>query len=201
MQQHYMRVPLFNDYGPLPAQQAAAAAQHPMLAPRPIDAATMGYHNFPPSDSAPSAPSQTINAPQFYYPALPVQVPQPWPTQPGEQDGPGPIPSTTIGYSRFETQPTSDQDNFQHKQGEYKQEADAQYPQPITNWAKANLPGQGFASSSVPPNTGDAVWDKTGSSYPQVCVIVPNLLLKITSLRVYSDKPPSWPHIPLPAAT
>lgn len=184
--QHQMRMPLFNDY-PLPAQQAAAAAQHPMLAPRPIDAATIGYLNYPSSDIAPSGPSQTINGPQFYYPAPQVQPPRAGPTQPTVQHGQGLIPSTTVNSSQLQTsqaQASSGQDNSQYdqeqykpeyrqesyKQGEYKQEAGPQYPPPITNWA--NFPGQDFASASVPPYTGKTVWDKSydGNQNPQVCI-------------------------------
>ncbi|KAJ5133146.1 Protein of unknown function DUF3468 [Penicillium atrosanguineum] len=184
--QHQMRMPLFSEY-PLPAQQAAAAAQHPMLAPRPIDAATIGYHSYPSSDIAPLGPPQIINAPKFYYPAPQVQPPQTWPTQPTVQHGRGQIPSAIVNHSQFQTsqtQPRSGQDNSQYteeqyqpgyrqdgyKQDEYKQETDPQYPPPITNWAK--FPGQDFASASVPPYTGDTVWDNSydGNLYPQTSI-------------------------------
>lgn len=170
MMQHQMRALQFNDYGPLPAQQAAAAAQHPMLAPRPIDAATMGYHNFPPSESAPSAPSQPINASQFHYPKPLVQVPQ----HSEEQDGQGRIPSTAVNYSQFQTFQTraaSDEESSQYMKKEHKQEADSQYPQPITDGA--NIPGQEYASASMPPNTGDSLWDMKNENdlYSQVCII------------------------------
>lgn len=174
MMQHQMRALLFNDYGPLPAQQAAAAAQHPMLAPRPIDAATMGYHNFPPSDSASPGPSQTINASQFYYPTPSVQVPQAWPAHPEEQDGQGRIPSTAVNYSQYQncqTLAASDEESSQYMQKEHKQEADSQYPQPITDGA--NIPGQEYASASMPPNTGNSQWDMNNENnlYSQVCII------------------------------
>lgn len=178
--QHQMQMPLFNDF-PLPAQQAAAAAQHPMLAPRPIDAATIGYSNYPPSDTGPSGPSRTIN-PQFHYPAPQVQPPQTWPTQSTVQDGPTQIAPTTVNHSQFrnfQSQASSGQGNFRYKQEDckpeyrqkgHKQEADPQYPPLITNWA--NFPGQDFASASVPPHTGDTVWAKSydGNLYPQVSI-------------------------------
>jgi hypothetical protein len=213
--QHRMQMPLFNDF-PLPAQQAAAAAQHPMLAPRPIDAATIGYSNYPPSDTSPSGPSQTINAPQFYYPAPQVHPPQTWPTQPTVQDGPAQIAQTTVNYSQFQNsqpQPSSGQGSSQYKQEEYKpeyrqeehkqakhkHEADPQYPPPITNWA--NFPGQDFASASVPPYAGDTVWDKSydGNLYPQVSIDPIPIYMRV--LIVHIDEHPPWPHIPLPTAT
>ncbi|KAJ5907666.1 hypothetical protein N7495_000348 [Penicillium taxi] len=52
---------------PLPAQHAAAAAQHPMLAPRPVD----------PYSSAQSDPQANGGATPFYYPA-PIHAPQQW---------------------------------------------------------------------------------------------------------------------------
>lgn len=78
MQQQYMRVPFYNDYSTqLPPQHAAAAAQHPMLAPRPVDPATMGYNSF--SSQIPSSNQmQIINGPPFYYhSALPGASAQP----------------------------------------------------------------------------------------------------------------------------
>lgn len=71
MQQQYMRVPFYNDYSAqLPPQQAAAAAQHPMLAPRLVDPATMGYKSFP-SQIPLSNQTQPINEHPFYYPTAP----------------------------------------------------------------------------------------------------------------------------------
>ncbi|KAG0153904.1 hypothetical protein PDIDSM_1283 [Penicillium digitatum] len=77
IEQQHMRVPIHNDYGSqLPPQQAAAAAQHPMLAPRPVDPVAMGYHSFP-SQIPSSTQTLPIDAPRFYYPAAQVQ-PQPY---------------------------------------------------------------------------------------------------------------------------
>jgi len=175
MLQHQMRVPLVNDHGSLPAQQAAAAAQHPMLAPRPIDAATTGYGNFLAPDSDLSDPAQAINAPQFYYPTPPVQDPQAWLTQPTEQDGQGRIPSTTVDYSQFQTfqtPPASNEAASQYKQ-EGLNEADAQYPQPITN--QASFPCQDFTSASIPPAADGSTWYKNDETNldPQGCIIIP----------------------------
>ncbi|CAG8115795.1 unnamed protein product [Penicillium nalgiovense] len=73
IEQGHMSRPMHNDYGSqLPPQQAAAATQHPMLAPRPVDPAAMGYHSFP-SQTPSSTQTQPINVPPFYYPAAQVQ--------------------------------------------------------------------------------------------------------------------------------
>ncbi|KAJ5210968.1 hypothetical protein N7472_001107 [Penicillium cf. griseofulvum] len=87
IEQQHMRVPIYNDYGSqLPPQQAAAAAQHPMLAPRPVDPATMGYHSFPSRIPSPTQ-SQPISAPPLYYSAAQVQPPtHMWQTQPIAQE-------------------------------------------------------------------------------------------------------------------
>ncbi|KAJ5175954.1 uncharacterized protein N7482_001831 [Penicillium canariense] len=146
MQQHHMRVPLFNDFSSLPAQQAAAAAQHPMLAPRPIDPATMGYHSLQASEIAAPEGSPTANAPQFYYPAPPGHVPpQSWP-QLGQQPAPVPPSSAPIDYSQLQAAAAS---SFQGVE-EYKEESTSQYPQPITYWTNVNR-GQEYASTSLPP--------------------------------------------------
>lgn len=93
-----MRVPLYNDY-PLPAQQAGAAAtQHPMLAPRPIDATAAGYQSYPPYESVPLEGDQSANASQFYYPTPPVQD-VPLSTQPLQRNAQERKPSTTTVVS------------------------------------------------------------------------------------------------------
>lgn len=74
MTQQHMGAPTYNDYGfQLPPQQAAAAAQHPMLAPRPTDPTATGYHSFP-SQMPSSSQTQSINA-SSYYPAASLQRP------------------------------------------------------------------------------------------------------------------------------
>ncbi|KAJ5666459.1 uncharacterized protein N7477_008907 [Penicillium maclennaniae] len=163
--QHQMRMPLFNDY-PLPAQQAAAAAQHPMLAPRPIDAATIGGHNYPYSDIASSGPSQISSGPQFFYPAPQVQPPRAGSTQPRAQHVQGLLPSTTVNDSQFLTSQAQANKSAISKRGMHKRPV-LNTPPPITNWA--NFPGQDFASATVPTYTGDTVWDKSydGNLYPQ----------------------------------
>ncbi|KAJ5780286.1 hypothetical protein N7457_005446 [Penicillium paradoxum] len=75
MEQQHMGVPIYNDYGfQLPPQQAAAAAQHPMLAPRPVDPATMGYHSLP-SQMPSSSYTQPLNTFPFYGQAASMQPP------------------------------------------------------------------------------------------------------------------------------
>ncbi|CAG8083564.1 unnamed protein product [Penicillium salamii] len=86
LQQQYTGPSLYNDYGSqLPPQQAAAAAQHPMLAPRPVDPAVVGYHPVP-SQVASTTQLQQNNGNQFYHPTAPPVVPQQpradvWPAQ------------------------------------------------------------------------------------------------------------------------
>ncbi|KAJ5666801.1 hypothetical protein N7462_011210 [Penicillium macrosclerotiorum] len=168
--QHQMRVPLFGDYSTLPAQQAAAAAaQHPMLAPRPVDPATFGYHLTQATENTPSQGqvTQTAAAPHFYFPALPVQVPlsQPWSpqqAQPSSQHPQSqthtqpPAPPTHVEYSQIPLQSVGSTNQSSSK---YEQEAHDPHPQPIINWAdfqQANFPqGSGLAPSSVAPMTGD----------------------------------------------
>lgn len=71
-----MGVPLPNGHGLLPAQQAAAAAQYPMLAPRPIDSASMGYQ------SSSSEALHNTDLSQFQYPVPLTQAPSNfWPGQ------------------------------------------------------------------------------------------------------------------------
>lgn len=66
--QSHMQMPQQIDYrGPLPLQQTAAAAQHPMLAPRLTDPVSMGHR------SSSAGASQSTNIPQYQYPQPPAQ--------------------------------------------------------------------------------------------------------------------------------
>ena len=85
LQHHYTTPQLYNDYGAqLPPQQAAAAAQHPMLAPRPVDPATIAYHNAP-SQLASVSQAQQVNGNQFSrHIAQPVAPPSAPPQPPAD---------------------------------------------------------------------------------------------------------------------
>ncbi|CAI7661274.1 unnamed protein product [Penicillium glandicola] len=97
IEQQHMRVPAYNDYGSqLPPQQAAAAAQHPMLAPRPVDPVAMGYHSFP-------SQSQPINPSSFYYPAAQGQPPtHVWHTQPIAQAESTFVPPNVTDFAQLQ---------------------------------------------------------------------------------------------------
>lgn len=143
-----MGVPLYNEFSALPPQHAAAAAQHPMLAPRPIDPATMGYHSVQAFETVqPAEGPSAVTAPQFFYPAPPTQMPlQPWPAQP--QHPQVPSSSTTANYSQMQPQPaSSNEDQIKHE------ELIPHHPQPIIYWSNVQQ-GQEFVSPSVPPLTG-----------------------------------------------
>lgn len=135
-----MRVPLYNDY-PLPAQQAAAAAQHPMLAPRPIDASTAGWQPFSPYQAIPLEEPQTVNAPQFYYPAHPVNAVL-WPTQQPPPDTRGRNSSTTTSASGFQSPAvSSDQSSvqFQPETANLREPADIKWATPPIDNAPSSL--------------------------------------------------------------
>lgn len=71
-----MEVPLLHDHGLIPAQQAAAAAQYPMLAPRPMNPASMGYQ------SSSSEALLNTDLSQFQYPEPRAQAHSNlWPSQ------------------------------------------------------------------------------------------------------------------------
>ncbi|KAJ5592229.1 hypothetical protein N7537_009133 [Penicillium hordei] len=105
IEQQHMRAPIPDDYGSqLPPQQAAAAAQHPMLAPRPVDPAAMGYHSFP-SQTPSSSQIQPVNAPPFYYPATQVQpLTHMWHTQPIVQMESTLVPPKANNFSQAQQQ-------------------------------------------------------------------------------------------------
>lgn len=155
LQQQHMRVPLYNDY-PLPAQQAAAAAQHPMLAPRPIDASTAGYQPYPSSQAVPLADTQTADAPQFYYPAPAVHA-VPWPTQPPQQDMRGRNSSTTTSASGLQSPAVSSEQSsvqFQPETANLRGPADTNWATPPIDDAPSSL---AWASSESGENYSSQV--------------------------------------------
>ncbi|CAG8020654.1 unnamed protein product [Penicillium olsonii] len=122
MQQQYIGPPLYSDYGSqLAPQQAAAAAQHPMLAPRPVDPATLGYRSMP-AQPIPTAQMQQNNSNQFHYPAPPSITQQPqadvWPTQhTGQpQNTPARPPVPMSDYSQTQPPIYPSQTTLEHSQ-------------------------------------------------------------------------------------
>ena len=147
MQQQNIRVPLFSDFTSLPPQQAAAAAQHPMLAPR-LDAQMLPGYQYPASAAAVAGrvqedTQQIVDPPQFYYPALPAQVPHLWPDHSAEQVGQGTIPSASLNYMQYQSQPI----DLSNPNPQYSA-VNAQLPQPITDWA--SITNQYYARNSLP---------------------------------------------------
>lgn len=147
MQQQNIRVPLYSDFTSLPPQQAAAAAQHPMLAPR-LDAHMLqGYQYLAPNAEVAGRvqqeTQQTVDPPQFYYPALPAQVPQQWPDHSAGQVGQGAFNPASLNYVQYQSQPIGLNDpNLQYDV------VNPQLPQPITDWA--SITNQDYAGSSLP---------------------------------------------------
>ncbi|KAJ5702806.1 hypothetical protein N7488_010354 [Penicillium malachiteum] len=134
------RVALYNDYNSLPPQQAAAAAQHPMLAPRLTEPVPPGYPYHDVALNAASTSSlaavppmemqQPVDSSQFYYPAPLVQAPPQWPSQSTERGPEGSISSASSEYTRRQSQPVIP-DQFSAQYGTMT----PQMPQPITDWA------------------------------------------------------------------
>lgn len=163
-----MGAPLYNEFGVLPAQHAAAAAQHPMLAPRPIDPATMGYHSIHTFETAQSTEGQpAVAAPQFYYPAPPTQIsPQTWPAQPPHHHPYGSSSSGTADSSQVRSQITSSNEEPVQYQESIPQQS--QHPQPIIYWSNVQQ-GQGLVPGAVPPLTGGSqVEGPENPLFPQV---------------------------------
>ncbi|CEJ53866.1 Putative Transcription factor [Penicillium brasilianum] len=165
MQKQHMRVPLYNEFGALPAQHAAAAAQHPMLAPRPIDPATMGYQSFQTYETTQPVDGQgSANAPQFYYPALPTHIPpQTWSAQPPPQHPQEPSPSGTSDYAQVQSQQSSSPSEPVQPHG-----SRSQHPQPIIYWSNVQQ-GQEFvpASLQLPPGGAQAEDGPENPLFPQ----------------------------------
>ncbi|KAJ5604602.1 hypothetical protein N7510_009756 [Penicillium lagena] len=153
--QGQMRVSTFNDYASsLAAQQAAAAAasQHPALAPRPVDPAALEYAPPPLSDRAPPESPQPSSTSHFYYPAVSMQTHlQQWPFQT--------LTTASTDYSPPPQSTTSSQTTHYNQEPatEYRdQGASSQYPgEGVVSYA-GQLPliatGQS-SSEDISPNT------------------------------------------------
>lgn len=150
-QQQHMRVPLFNGY-PLLAQQAAAATQHPMLAPWP-DASSSGYQAYLPSQMDSSTRNQTDHATQFYYPTPPGHAIL-WSSQAGNPGKHKRVSSTTTSDSNSRYSAAGSD----HSSTRYETETVDHKVQADINWANSPMPG--FASSSMSPSTDEAVGEK-----------------------------------------
>ncbi|KAJ5671150.1 hypothetical protein N7507_000277 [Penicillium longicatenatum] len=182
MQQQNMRVPLYNDFASLPPQQAAAAAQHPMLAPR-LDGHMLSGYQYPAPTAAVTErvqpdTQQMVDHSQFYYPALPAQVPQQWPDHSTGQIGPGTLPSD-LNYGQLQPQLAGQNNqNIQHNV------VNSQLPQPITDWA--SISNQNYARNPLPQSFQST---NTTYHYPQF----PEQSLQPTTPGHYF--PPSQPQI------
>ncbi|KAJ6088826.1 hypothetical protein N7486_010087 [Penicillium sp. IBT 16267x] len=147
MQQQNTRVPLYSEFTSLPPQQAAAAARHPMLAPR-LDGHMLQGYQYPAPTAAiagraqPDA-QQIVDPPQFGYPAPPAQVPQQWLDHSAGQVGQGTIPSAPLNYMQIQTQPVG----LNNPSPQYSM-VNPQLPQPITDWA--SITHQDYARNSSP---------------------------------------------------
>lgn len=146
-QQQHARVSLFNGY-PLLAQQAAAATQHPMLAPRP-DTSTSGHQPNLASQMDSSTGSQIDHAPQFYYTTSPGHAIL-WSSQTGTPDGHRRVSSTTTGDSGFQKSAAGSDDSGIKYETTVDQKVQADI-----NWANPSMAG--FASSSMLPGTYEAI--------------------------------------------
>lgn len=188
--QQQMRVPIFNDY-PLPAQQAAAAAQHPMLAPRPVDVPATGYQAMQPSETSPLQRAPPATASQFYYPTPPVQLlPQQWPVQTAEENRRDSQPQKATNYSQAQSQPepkpqaqsrsqslseseslpTNSTENYAHYD---EQKLPAHYLQSSVNWQ--NFPtSQDYAAQYASQLASESSANKSNENplFPLVCFYV-----------------------------
>jgi hypothetical protein len=193
MEQQHMRVPMYNDYSSqvLP-QQAAAASQHPKLAPRPIDPATVGYQPFS-SQMSSSNQAQPINAPPFHYSAASSQPPtHMW--QPMAQAESTSIPSNTTNYSQTQqpveyqtSTPPGPQANNQMR---------PQVTSPIGQTAEE------YASNLSPmPSLNPVSMTRPLDihSAPQVCISVINLFAADILITCFLDGPASADDISLSA--
>ncbi|KXG46277.1 uncharacterized protein PGRI_051330 [Penicillium griseofulvum] len=183
IEQQHMRVPIYNDYGSqLPPQQAAAAAQHPMLAPRPVDPATMGYHSFPSRVPSPTQ-SQPINAPPFYYSAAQVQAPTyVWHTQPIAREESTFIASNVTDSSQSQQSVQLGQTNTPHMSHAITQNA-PQVTSPIGQTAEeyaSNL------SPLPPPNPMPESRESEINKIPQVYIAMIFLLFAADMLNTIS---------------
>lgn len=133
LQQH-VRVPLYGEYAPLPPQQAAAAAQHPMLAPRPLETASTDYHSQTPPEPIPTSSISHPEEPLFQYPSN-TQSSIEW-RVPFDQQGQQPRPTFSADSTNY------NQYGYYNQQSGIKYEATgSQMPPPITDWSTiANQP-------------------------------------------------------------
>lgn len=195
-----MRTPIPNDYGSqLPPQQAAAAAQHPMLAPRPVDPVAMGYHPF--SSQIPSSSQiQPANATQFYYPTTQVQPPtHMWHNQPIAQMESTLVPPKANDFSQAQQQQQQPvqlgQTSAAHRPHSSVQNV-GQIPSPIGQTAEEYA----FNLSPVTglnPMAGSR--ESELNLVPQVCIAVIPLFLPAGILSTFLDDPAATNDISLPA--
>lgn len=153
MTQQPQRVALYNDYNSLPPQQAAAAAQHPMLAPRLTEAMPAQP---PPVQVQPQSKSYSAVAGrhpemepradpgQFYYPAPLAPAPQQWSSSPVEQETTRTVSSATSHqYTQFQPQ------SIQTDQAAAQYDTTSpQMPPPITDWA--SITAQNYSNDLYP---------------------------------------------------
>ncbi|KAJ5273253.1 hypothetical protein N7478_008378 [Penicillium angulare] len=142
--------PLYNDYSTLPPQQAAAAAQHPMLAPRLPEATPSGY-TYEASSTAPTGAKyqetrQSIDSSQFHYPTFLAQAPQQCSSDSVESDERRTSQSTASAYTEFHPQPNTSHNYDSHPSYD---ELSPQMPRPITDWA--SIAAQDHSSDLYPP--------------------------------------------------
>lgn len=177
-----------NDYGSeLPPQQAAAAAQHPMLAPRPADPAVMGYPSFP-SQMHSSAQLQPINTPSFYYPAH-VQPPSHmWHIQPIAQTENTLVPPNVTDFSQGQQSVQLDQTSALHTSHASVQNV-PQIASPIGQTAEE------YASNLSPMLASSSMHGRRESEtnlVPQVCIVI---------ISVFSNWYAEYDFLDDPAAT
>lgn len=126
--QQFTRVPLYNEHSHLPPQQAAAVAQHPMLAPRLQENTSTEYHPYPQADPNPTSdPSYPTNEPPFHYPPHSEYLLN-WNTQPAQLEHQA-LPSTT-------SHQFPDQHGLHNPQVKIQDETGGpEMPQSITDWS------------------------------------------------------------------
>jgi hypothetical protein len=198
MLQQHMGMPMYNDYGSqLPPQQAAAAAQHPMLAPRPVDPATMGYSSFPPQMPQPDR-TQPGNTPPFYYPPGPMPVQAPthmWQIgQLGHTEG-VPVPQASADYSQVQHPVHPDESSTPQMP-----QTSIQYPPPITS--PIGQTAEEYASNLSPVPALNAVSGRNQDISTQVCIALslPSVCNEHAEY-CFLDDSTSADYIPLSATT
>ena len=163
-----MRGPIPNEYGSeLPPQQAAAAAQHPMLAPRPADPVAMGYPSFP-SQMHSSAQLQPINTPSFYYPAQVQPSSHIWHIQPIAQTGNTLVPPNVTDFPQVQQSVQLGQTSTPHRPYESVQNV-PQIATPIGQTAEE------YASNLSPMPAFSSMHGRRESEtnpVPQVCIAI-----------------------------